>query len=220
MEKKDFLIIEEKFETENFSGETGFRIEEGKNLSIMISAPHSVSQYRNGKIKVAEKRTGIIVLLLKEMLDLSVIYKTKNKKDDANFDDKNEYRDTLVEYIKENKVKCLLDFHIAGSKRPFHLEIGTGQGKNIHGRDDLKEEIINSLGEKYERITVDEFFPAKNPNTVSATIAREVGIPAFQIEINWKIIENYDKMLDLIKCFGEILKKLEKKLETQKSLED
>lgn len=151
------------------------------------------------------------------MLNLSAIYKTKNKKDDANFDDKNEYRDTLVDYIKTNSIKCLIDFHIASSNRPFDLEIGTGKGCNIHGREDLKDEMVNTLREEYKVITVDEFFPAKNPNTVSATVAREAGIPAFQVEINWKVIEDYDKMLTLVSCFEKVIKKIEKKLETDNS---
>ena len=53
-----------------------------------------------------------------------------------------------------------------------------------------------------------------NPNTVSASVGNKAKIPAFQIEINWNVISDYDKMLKFVDCFEEIIKKLEENIET------
>ena len=51
---------------------------------ILLSSPHSVRQLREGKIKIAEFRTGAMVQILGEELNLPVISRTKYNVDDPN----------------------------------------------------------------------------------------------------------------------------------------
>ena len=97
---------EQYFETEK---ENSFELLAGKG-KIIVSAPHSVEQTRQGKKKYAEPQTGAIAKLLHDNLGIPVIYKTKNCGDDANFDEASPYKDALVDYIKENisKIKILI----------------------------------------------------------------------------------------------------------------
>ena len=143
-----------------------------------------------------------------------IIYKTRNENNDANFDEKSNYRDELIDFLKNKKIGCVLDFHISAPSRPYSVKVGTGYGENICGRKDLQEIITEGLKKTYNEITVDSIFPASNPNTVSASVGNKAKIPAFQIEINWNVISDYDKMLKFVDCFEEIIKKLEENIGT------
>ena len=54
--------------------------------SILLSAPHGVSQVRLGKYKYKEIGSLNTALLLKKLADCTLIAKTRNNNDDANFD--------------------------------------------------------------------------------------------------------------------------------------
>jgi hypothetical protein len=178
----------------NKNNKNSFELLEGCG-SVIVSAPHSVEQIRNGKIKFAEYQTGAITRILHEKIGCPVIYKTKNCNDDANYDDKSDYRDFLIQYIKKNDIKLLMDLHQMAPRREMNIDIGTGRGKNILQRYDLLEKIItffNNNGVK--NIMVDEIFDATYKNTVSAHVSSSCSIPCFQIEINSKLVsDKYDE---------------------------
>lgn len=211
--KGDFILIklhrmiEEKFIKELFNNEKGFEIINGNN-SIIVSAPHSVSQIRNGKIKTGEFKTGLIAILLNELANCHVIYKTKNNNDDANYDEYSCYKNELAEYIKKNNIKVLLDIHLCSSSRKFDFDIGTGKKNNIIERYDILNIIINRLSQRYEYVVVDDLFPASYQFTVSSFISREACIPCFQVEINWKNINSSEKITLLIEDFKYIIEKI------------
>lgn len=205
--------IEQSFLSENIIGEKDYILEEG-NLKILLSAPHTVKQLRNGKIKASESRTGIIIMLLRRILSCPIIYKIRNENNDANFDEESSYRDELIDFAIKRKIGCVLDFHISAPSRPYSIEIGTGYGENICGRKDLLEIIVEELKKVYNNITIDSIFPASYANTVSATVGKKAKIPAFQIEINWSIISDYNKMIKFVDCFVKVIETLEEKLET------
>lgn len=62
---------------------------------------------------------------------------------------------------------------------------------------------------KYEIVKVDDVFPASYPHTVSATVSREVGIPAIQLEINWNIVDDYNKVDEFVNIISKIIDQLE-----------
>ena len=73
--------------------------------SVMLSAPHSVTQTRLGKIKIAEKMTGVLALLVRDATGCPVIFKTKNAGDDAGFDRDSDYKRAAEKYVEENGVR-------------------------------------------------------------------------------------------------------------------
>lgn len=193
---------------EEFSTTPDFEIRSG-NSKIMLSAPHTVPQLRRGKIKQAETRTGIIVHELHEKLACPIIYKTQSLDDDANYDKICKYKTALVGYIREQRINLLLDFHISAPERPFAIDIGTGEEKNIMGRFDLRDTLYQSLSEQYKPTLIDGFFAASYPHTVSATIARQAKIPAFQLEINWQQISDFNRTERFIKSMCNAIERLE-----------
>lgn len=158
-------------------------------IPVMVSAPHSVSQYRMGSIKQAEYRTGPLAIMLHSYTGCHAIYKTKNVQDDANFDDLSLYRDTLVEYIRSHQIQYLIDLHVMSPLRDHLIDLGTGRGKNIQSNFGLVSRIADVFSaNSVQQVAVDKMFTAGLENTVSATVAREADIFALQIEMNWRLL--------------------------------
>lgn len=152
---------------------------------IMISAPHSAEQIREGKIKSAEYETGVMAKCLHDELNCPVIYKTCNCNDDANYDKNCRYKQTLKNYIDDHKIEYLLDLHELNHTRSMDINLGTGLGKNIKNDPSiltLTEGAFADAG--FDSIIIDEPFAATFPYTVSAYISRECGIACLQVEIN------------------------------------
>ncbi len=156
---------------------------------VMLSAPHAVLQTRNGRIKCAERFTGMLCRLAHARTGCPVIYKTRHLQDDANYDPQSDYRDELCRYIRESGVSLLLDLHQLAPARPMALCIGTGRGAHLLGRDELTEDIaLAFVSAGFGPITVDEPFAALGEHTVSHTVATRCGIPALQLELNTALL--------------------------------
>lgn len=186
-------------------------IEEGK-LKIMFSAPHCVNHFRNGKIKAREINTDTLVKEIHTFKDVSIIYKTESSQEDANWDEKCEYKTKCKEYIINNDIKVFLDIHGMNYTREEEICIGTAYGNNIFGRTDIQKILVDTFKEYgYKNVTIDEPFNAKNPNCMSAYISKECNIPTFQIEINNKyrydLCEEYN-LDNLVQCFSKIIDRI------------
>ena len=156
---------------------------------VLLSAPHAVLQTRNERVKYAERFTGMLCLLLNEHFGFPVIYKSRHLQDDANHDAVSDYRNALCEHIKQTDIQCLLDLHQLAPEREMDLCICTGKGQNLRGH----QPIVSIVEQGFRKhglpsITIDDPFDASNPCTVSATVARECGIPAVQLEINTRLL--------------------------------
>lgn len=189
----DFLRLINKIEDDLKNGliekDKGIMIFQGE-IPILLSAPHSVEQTREGKMKYGEGRTAPIVQLLHEKEGCFGAFKTMNFDDDANYDPENYYKNELINIVRKHNIKLLLDLHIMAPNREHNIDIGTGFGRNILHRDDLLQVIrsnfeLNSI----DRVEVDFMFNAEFENTVCATVSRECEIPCFQFEMNWRLLD-------------------------------
>ena len=157
--------------------------------TVMFSAPHAVLQTRNGSSKAAERYTGILCKLLNEEYKYPVIYKTRHLHDDANFDSISDYREGLCRYVKRSQIHYVIDLHQLKPSREMDICLGTGDGKNICGHEDLVDiakACFNAQG--IRNITVDDPYKAERPNTVCASVANSCEVPALQIEINSNLL--------------------------------
>ena len=80
-----------------------FTLLKGNINGVMFSCPHAVSQLREGKEKLADIHTGPLGKALNK-LGYTVLIKTNNLNDDANYDLKSDYKDFLVKYIKNETI--------------------------------------------------------------------------------------------------------------------
>lgn len=162
--------------------EDPFWVSLGK-LPILVSAPHAVRHYRQKKIKMSDQFTGSIVYLLNQLTGCHAIATTKLYGGDPNVDDPCIYKERIAEICHRGKVKFVLDIHGAAREREFDVDFGTNRGETLLKTNSMELIERNFQDFGLSRITHDHF-AASGPNTIANFIARELGIPALQIEIN------------------------------------
>jgi len=154
------------------------------DLPVLVSAPHAVRHYRQKKIKMSDQFTGSIVYLLNKLTGCHAIAATKLYGGDPNVDNPCIYKEKIAYMCAVKKVKCVLDIHGAAREREFDVDFGTNSEKNLLG----KVRILETLEQNFQdfglsRISHDHF-AVSGPNTIANYVARELGIPTVQVEIN------------------------------------
>ena len=177
--------------------------------SIMFSAPHSVEQFRNNRVKIHESHTAVLAELLHVQAGTHALIKQLNLMDDANYDDYSPFRNDLIRYIKAHNVQLLIDLHIMKESNEHHIELASGNGQNILHNWALLN-TITDIGKQYklDKIVTDENFLALNPNCVASHISSKCHIPAIQLEINWGLLkreETFFLLLAFLKFVVEVL---------------
>lgn len=198
----EFLEANKKFNeySEKNKFNKSFEVITG-SIPILISAPHSVRQIRNGKIKEKDAYTGPIAIELQKQTNCYCIYKTKNNNDDANFDENCEYKNAIKKLIVKNNIKFIIDFHGLSSKRKMDINLGTHIGKNVENNLDKFNSLYNDLKQNNFIVTIDQPFMATR-NTISSSMKRQFHqLFTIQIEINCAItnnIKNFRKYQSLL----------------------
>lgn len=204
--------------------DNSFEFEEGNIKNIIISAPHSAPQTREGKIKLPETYTGVIAKLLNKYFGYSIIYKTKNCNDDVNYDDKSSYKDFLVEKCKKFKPIIVLDLHGLSKKREAQINIGTSYGHSVFHDSEIVTELIHNFKKnKINKIVTDHPFAA-NGRTITYNLPVLAKTKAIQVEINYGFLyknsKNISRVVNSINDFCKSLIKREsirrKKIDIQK----
>lgn len=193
----------------NNSEKQNFNIITG-SIPVIISAPHSIMQFRNGKNKVADYLTGPIAEYLAKYSNTHCIIRTFNKNDDPNYDLSGyglEYKESLKEYIICNNIKVLIDLHGCKDSKYFDFQIGTNNTLNINNNYQVLNTIINNLN-KIGKVVIDQDFKADGPGNISRYISYNLKIPCIQIEITSKFRKDPQKLMALIETLEELIKNI------------
>lgn len=182
------------------------------NNAVLLSAPHGVPQVRLGKPKFQEIGSLATALYLYENTDCSLIAKTKNNYDDANFDENCKYRKNLIDFVTKNKIRYVVDFHGLAEHRTCDVNLGINLGFNVSNNIPLFEELNKKLVENEFVVSVDNPFMAVN-RTISGMIKNKFPDAwSIQIEINSAITnkrENWEKYKKLLKVLTDWLNMIE-----------
>jgi hypothetical protein len=163
--------------------EDPFWISMGK-LPVLVSAPHAVRHIRQKKIKMSDEFTGSIAYLVSKLTNCYGIATAKLYGGDPNTDCPCLYNDKIVEICERGKIKFVLDIHGAAREREFDVDFGTNSGKNLLAKTRIVKIVErNFLDFGLNKVSTD-YFAAAGPNTIANYVARELKIPALQIEIN------------------------------------
>ena len=107
----------------------------------------------------------------------------------------------MIQKIKKNKIKLLIDIHGASNKYGFGVDIGTGEGKNLNNKKKAVE-ILKNILERYEieNVELDKRFKANSIHTICKTISEKTMIPCIEIEIakKYRDIEQFNKLTKMI----------------------
>jgi len=209
---KDVMNIEKQFRIGNeIIDSIGHKIIPGdKKSKVMISVPHSVTSYREGKVKNREFFLGTLAFLIQQKTKCHLIYKTSNLNDDANYDEKSNYKEDLVKYVKDNNIEIVLDLHGLNSFRK-DIEFGTFYGKTIKNNYQILRSIYDILlDNRIYSISLDKDFWAGG-ETIAHTIAEQTKAIAIQFEISTTFRNpqrRFSQFEKIIKALTEIVKEL------------
>ena len=201
----------DEYENKLLKEEQTFEVIEGK-IPVLLSAPHSVRQLREGKIKGKDRYTGAITIELAKQTNSFAIYKTYNNQDDASYDiENNEYKEKVLELIDKHNIKVFLDIHGAKDTDEFDVDIGTDEKRNLNGKTQILENLIKNLNEKgITKIGIDKKFKACTMHTLTKKIASSTNIACMQIEITRKYrdLEQVEKMEKIINAIKSWIKEI------------
>lgn len=187
MQFKDEIL---KYESTNYNNPYIIKI---GLLPVIITAPHGVKQQKeDGTIKLSEPFTKAITMYIANNLNTSFLIKTKDTGIDANSDNKEPFKDTLLQIIKTQNIKLLIDIHGSKKERDFDIEFGTLNNLSADYstvrelEDAFKQHDINN-------IVYNEPFKGGG---ITKYIYGNTDIDVIQIEINQKFrdINNIDNL--------------------------
>lgn len=226
---KQVTKFEEQFSRHQYNGggQNDFVLKEGV-IPIMISAPHSINQFREGQLKWADKMTGGIALYLHKITGCHVIYSARFSNSDPNYDsnvnNENQYQTKLKEYIETHKIQVLMDLHGAATSREYAVEMGTvpmrDPNGNIVGDENCSlhshpfiadlirytfDFVFRDVQSEKKEIWQNKIFDAGSQNTVTKYISENSSCSCIQLEINGfyrdtRNMTGFLKLLDGLSC--------------------
>lgn len=146
--KNKLLDYEAKNENITYIAKSG-------KIPVILTAAHTMMQLKeNGEYKYAEPFTKAIAMYVAEQTNCFFLIKNKDTRIDSNSKENDTFKNMLLDNIRDNNIRMVIDLHGAKKDRDFDVELGT----------------LNNLSSDYS--TINELIDAFNENGV------------FNIEIN------------------------------------
>lgn len=163
--KEKILEYEQNYNDLTYIARTG-------KIPVILTAAHTMTQLKqNGEYKASEPYTKAIAMYVAENTECFFLIKNKDTGIDSNHVENDAFKNMLLDNIKDNDIKLVIDLHGAKSEREFDVELGT----------------LNNLSSDYS--TIEELIDAFNENKISNI---EVNIPFKGGEITKKVFFETD----------------------------
>jgi hypothetical protein len=183
--------LEKQFLANGYRGRRNgpYILEVRGTLPVVISAPHAV---RCG-IKVQNKQTpqmytGALAIQLATLTGASALVSARTSDEDPNRDEPGEYKPKLATFVRETPACFVLDLH--GSDENFvkekqlgQVEIGTIYNKSLRGKRFLRKMLEETLENAGITVTVDKYFTADAPGTITLYTSEGLDTSAMQLQI-------------------------------------
>lgn len=174
---------------------------------VLISAPHSVRQVRDGKSKVQDLFTGSIAEYLAYENNVWSITKTCNCNDDANYDVESSYKDEISKLIEQNGIKVIIDLHGLSKDKDTDVDICIDNGSNLCEHDYLLDFLQEIFVNNQILYGTDEYYRANGDGCISKYFSKKYNVPCIELEINethrnfYEHIENVEKIINCLTAF-------------------
>lgn len=202
---------EAKYRANSYCGVRG----EGENyqviqgaVPVLLSAPHSVKQWRDGRLKVADGNTGSLVEYLCERYGTFGLVRQWLAADDPNYGEgavSAAYREAASQIVYEWGIRLVLDLHGCKDEHGFEVIVGTNEGRNLKMGDGIAARVPEILARHFERVAVDYKFKAAGKNTVSNWVHRRTGVSCLQLEWATAVRTTEAGVEQLAAAVGEIV---------------
>lgn len=150
-------------------------------IPVLITAVHTMEQIRkDGSIKPAETFTKAIAMYLNEVCSVSCFVKIIDTGLDSNRDNHDEVKNDLVNFVKDNNIKLVIDLHGADHNRDFDVEFGTMN--NLTADFSTIKELEEAL--KHNGIVNIEHNNPFKGGAITQYLFNEKDVDVIQLEIN------------------------------------
>ena len=154
-------------------------------IPILVCAPHSSVHIRMNKLKKEEKFTAPLSAIIHSINGTHALFTHLASRVDPNFYDNSVFKIGLENIIKKFGVKFVLDMHGTETRKGDEVYFGLGtENEFLLGKRRYLEKLLISAQKNSIRLGDPDVFPASRQMTVTKFVARKLGIPAIQIEIN------------------------------------
>ena len=172
-------------------------------IPVIITAVHTMIQYKSDDFKSSEPFTKAIAKYVSNKVKGSYFIKLKDTGIDSNSLRNEEFKEKLLNIIKDNNIKLLLDLHGAKKERKFDVELGTLN--NLSADFTTIKELADAFNEN--KIYNIEFNTPFKGGGITQYIYDHTDIDVIQIEINAKYrdINNIDDMQKICNAIIEFL---------------
>lgn len=162
-------------------------------VPVILTAVHTMRQVReDGSCKLSEPFTKALALYVAKKTSSFCLVKNKDTGIDPNRSDDDDFKSMLLDNIKDNAIKLVIDLHGASREREFNVEIGTLN--NLTTDYATVNELIDAFNEQgIFLIEMNEHFKG---GSITKKVYFETECDVLQIEINgwYRDLENSEKM--------------------------
>ena len=159
-------------------------------MPVLIVSAHATSHMRKGSMKVHEKYTAAINIILNALSGVHSLYTVYASEQDSNYYKDTKLKNCIRDTVSKQDIRFVLDIHGTGSYRKFGIYPGIGKNKEfLDGQEFMYTSLRDILLNHGITLGGTEVFPAYRQYTVSRFVYEQLGIPAMQVEINKKYRE-------------------------------
>jgi hypothetical protein len=186
-----------------------YEIIKGKS-KYLFSAPHSHPHRRPSlvkKYKGHERYTDDIVREICRKTNCFGIYIKDQVDYDPNYHkNNNPYKKEIRKIIRDNKIKAFVDIH--GLSDEHMIDVAIYYKTRFRKSMDLAEEIAKKLNKgKLKGLNIQILrIPENHQETLTEVVAKDLRVPAVQVEIARYIRKDKELRDTLIEYLGEIIK--------------
>lgn len=187
-------------EYENINGLFEYILIKG-DIPVLITAVHTMKQIKkDGTVKNAETFTKAIAMYLNEVCSASCLVKILDTGLDSNRDNHDEIKKDLINFVKDNGVKLVIDLHGADHNRDFDVEFGTMNNltADVTTIKELEEAFIHN-----GIVNIENNNPFKG-GAITQYLYNEKDVEVIQLEINGRFRDS-KHIVDLEKLCNSLI---------------
>ncbi|MBI4228548.1 MAG: gamma-glutamylcyclotransferase [Deltaproteobacteria bacterium] len=180
---------------------------------ILVTAPHASAHLRMSKLKSQETFTGSLSVILHAMTGSHALYTHRASKIDPNFYDESSFKKKMARIVKSFGIRFVLDVHGTSTTKVGDVFPGVGFDNEFLVSNEVFIDKLIKCSKRFGiRLGGSKIFPASRQMTVTKFVARNLGIPAMQIEVNEKLRspdilpQSFEKLVSFLVCFLSTVK--------------
>jgi gamma-glutamylcyclotransferase (GGCT)/AIG2-like uncharacterized protein YtfP len=157
-------------------------------IPVLVTASHATAHLRMNKIKYEEHYTGALSVILHVLTGSNALYTHWASEIDPNYYDDAPFKEKVSDIVQEFGIRFVIDLH--GTIAKTHEDIYPGIGierEFLLGNDFYLAKLEESVESEGFILGGLHVFPASRQMTIAKFLARNLGIPALQLEINKRL---------------------------------